>query len=269
MTTVPEPHALASSTTARQRLSLVHALPALAALAGLSALGWAWLARPDAMTMGGSMGTMVMPRGSVMSMPMSPASAAWTPLYAAQALAMWTAMAVAMMLPTVAPTLLRLAKAQPGTARRTLAFAGGYLLPWLVFAVAATLLQWGLEQTGVVTGGVITDLRLGSLMLAAAGIFQLLPLKRACLARCTALGLWNGTPGAGSAAAAGMRYAGPCLGASGALMFVPLASGLMNAPWLAGLTAWLLLERASRWGGRVAWAGGLALLAYAAARLWI
>ena len=119
------------------------------------------------------------------------------------------------------------------------------------------------------TGGVITDPRLGSLVLAAIGIFQLLPLKRACLARCAAAGLWHPTSDGGSAAAAGMRYAGPCMATSGALMFVPLASGLMTLPWLAVLTLWLLLERASPWGGRVAIAGGLALLAYAAAQFWI
>src|SRR5450755_1404802 len=125
MTTVPKPRAVLSRTTAGQRLSLVPALPSLAALAALSALGWVWLARPHAMAMGGPMGTMVMPNGSVMSMPTSPASAAWTPLYAAEVLAMWAAMAVAMMLPTVAPTLLRLARSQAQMTRRTLAFAAG------------------------------------------------------------------------------------------------------------------------------------------------
>lgn len=245
--------------------------PALAALAALSALGWIWLARPQAMGMGmgGAMGTMSMPDGSVMSMPIAPAGDAWTATYAAEVLVMWVAMAVAMMLPTVAPTLLRLAQSQARATRRTLGFAAGYLLPWLAFAVAATLLQWGLERAGVLTGGVIADRRLGSAVLAAIGIYQLLPLKQACLARCTAAGLWRPTSGAASAVAAGMRYAGPCLAASGTLMFVPLASGLMAVPWLAGLTLWLLLERASRWGGQVAIAGGLALLACAAARIWI
>ena len=154
-------------TTARQRPSSVPALPALAALAALAALsaaGWAWLARPGAMIMGGSigsmavpggsaMGTMAMPGGSAMSMSTGALTPAGSLAHAAEVLAMWTAMAVAMMLPAVAPTLLRLAQAQPGAARRTLAFAAGYLLAWLVFAAAATLLQEGLERAGVVTGG--------------------------------------------------------------------------------------------------------------------
>ena len=180
---------------------------------------------------------------------------------------MWSAMTVAMMLPVAAPTLLRLARSRAGAARRVLAFAGGYLAPWLGVAVAATLLQCRLERLGILTGGIVTDLRIGASILVAVGIFQLLPLKQACLARCAAAGRAAEESGGWNAMLSGLRYAAPCLGASGALMIVPMASGLMTTPWLALLTLWLLLERLAPRGGSIAVLGGIGLIVYAAAQL--
>ena len=50
-------------------------------------------------------------------------------------------------------------------------------------------------------------------------------------------------------------------------MLLPVATGLMGAPWLALLTVWLVLERSLPRSGLLAAAGGLALAGYAAARL--
>ena len=89
-----------------------------------------------------------MDMGGGKMMPMPPS---WTIGYTALIFAMWAIMMVAMMLPTAAPAILRLAgcaeKHQPMSAVWTAVFfTAGYLMVWTGFSALATLTQWALDS---------------------------------------------------------------------------------------------------------------------------
>ena len=77
----------------------------------------------------------------------------WTGAEAAMTVVMWAVMMVGMMLPSATPMVLlyarvcrkRLDMAVPDTG----AFVMGYVAVWALFSVAATALQWGLEQAAL------------------------------------------------------------------------------------------------------------------------
>jgi predicted metal-binding membrane protein len=128
------------------------------------------------------MGAMAMP------MPMEPKGAVDLVLL----LAMWWVMMAGMMLPGAAPMILtfatinrrRRARGQPYAP--TALFAAGYLLAWGGFSVLATLAQGGLERLALLSpmDMTTTSARLGGLLFLAAGLYQLTPLKQACLLVC-------------------------------------------------------------------------------------
>ena len=125
---------------------------------------------------------------------MSPDYVPWSAGYFAFMLVMWITMMIGMMTPSVAPMIL-LTRPSPGgncgAGRRPQAFAAagwffsGYLLAWVLFALAATLLQWWLESLALVTPMMAgTGRKLGGVMLIAAGVYQWMPAKQACLTAC-------------------------------------------------------------------------------------
>ena len=64
-------------------------------------------------------------------------------------------------------------------------FAFGYLAAWGAFSLLATAAQWGLERSGLLSSMMVgTSVILGALLLIAAGVWQLTPLKHACLKHC-------------------------------------------------------------------------------------
>ena len=105
---------------------------------------------------------------------------------------MWAIMMVAMMLPPAAPMTLLYAKvtSQPHGSESVLApasvMAGTYLLLWAGFSAVAALLQWGLSESGLISGAAMVpgDARVAGGLLSAAGLYQLTPLKQVCLSNC-------------------------------------------------------------------------------------
>jgi predicted metal-binding membrane protein len=156
----------------------------LVAVIAVTGAAWIYLLRgagiaPDEMNMGG---------GSVMLM-----LPAWTPAYAALVLLMWAVMMAAMMLPSAAPTLLRVAGLAPRRAEGSagvataLFFAAGYLIVWLGFSVAATFLQRALDSRHLLSETMaIGNARLAGLLVIAAGLYQMAPLKQTFLRHCRA-----------------------------------------------------------------------------------
>jgi predicted metal-binding membrane protein len=66
-------------------------------------------------------------------------------------------------------------------------FAGGYLLAWTAFSLAATSAQWALECLALLSPMMeSTSNVLGGIVLIAAGLYQWTPLKHACLSYCQA-----------------------------------------------------------------------------------
>src|SRR5262245_39809363 len=106
--------------------------------------------------------------------------------------AMWAVMMIGMMLPSATPMLLmygvvarRSATGAFAASQQIYAFAGGYLAVWAVVSVGATMLQRLLARLLVGSSMMeVTSSTVGATLLLIAGIYQLTPLKLACLRTC-------------------------------------------------------------------------------------
>lgn len=161
----------------------------------------------------------------------------------------WTAMMAAMMLPSAAPlVLLYRRSAPPGHA---LALAVGYLLVWSALGVLAYAYT---SSEAMAPAWAV---------LALAGLYQLTPLKSACLRRCrTPVGFLIARYGR-SPLRIGVEHGGWCAGCCWALMVVLVAAGSMGLAWAAAIAAVVLVEKLTPQGVHFARATGIALLALA------
>ena len=176
----------------------------------------------------------------------------------------WVVMMAAMMFPSVAPTVALYARM---TARRSplpgLVFAGGYLLTWAAAGVAA----YGLARAGGSVDGRLfawgsAGRWIAAVTLLAAAVYELTPLKDACLGRCrsplgTLLGSWRG--GLRGALSMGAQNGAWCVGCCWALMASLFALGVMSLVWMAVVSALIAVEKLLRWE-RVATYGTAAVL---------
>ena len=228
----------------------------LAGLVGLIVISWLYLAL-DAMRMS-DMGVAVMQARS------------WTLLDAELTLAMWIVMMVGMMVPGAAPTILLYGLVTRKQSRRghvlapTGAFVTGYLIAWTVFSVLATALQWLLEYAALLSPMVKLDsaVAAGALM-AAVGVYQLTPTKRACLEHCRSpveflSRHWR--KGFGGAIVMGLHHGAYCLGCCWGLMVLLFVGGVMNLLWVAALAGFVLIEKLTPFGHVAARAAGIILL---------
>ncbi|HYP63217.1 MAG TPA: DUF2182 domain-containing protein [Acidocella sp.] len=199
--------------------------------------------------------------------------------YLAEAFVMWLIMMVAMMLPSAAPMILlygKLARSlcqQGGVFASTTLFAGLYLAVWGGFSTAAALLQWALVRSGAISamGLALGDRRIAGAFLVAAGLYQLTPLKHACLEKCRSplaflMQFWR--PGLAGAARLGLTHGAYCLGCCAMLMALLFVFGVMNLGWAALLAIMVLIEKIApggQWIGRLA---GIAALALGGAMIW-
>lgn len=191
--------------------------------------------------------------------------------------AMWTVMMVGMMLPGAAPAILlygTLVRRHAGQGRAlpaTWIFTAGYLLAWTAFSAAATLLQAGLQHYMLLDPMMASSSRpLSALLLAAAGLYQLTPLKDRCLSRCReplAFFITHWRPGAAGALRMGISHGTYCVGCCAALMLLLFAAGVMNLAAVAAIAGFVLVEKFLPVGRLAARLAGLALLALAAATL--
>ena len=206
---------------------------------------------------------------------MMPADAAWSPSTALAVAVMWTGMMFAMMLPSAAPMILAfdsLERGDDGSAgSRSLVFAGAYLLVWMGFSLFAAGAQWGLQASGMLTPMIVSNsdwLTAGLLVLA--GLYQLTPLKQACLRHCRTplaflMAEWR--DGARGAFAMGLKHGLYCAGCCWALMLLLFAAGVMNPAWILFLTVLVALEKWPRLPARLTRLLGAALIAAGAAVL--
>ncbi len=123
----------------------------------------------------------------------------------------------------------------------------GYLVVWVVFSLAATLLNGLLHGSGLLTSvmGRATPLVAGGLLIAA-GFFQWTPLKHACLEHCRSpIGflMANWQDGHAGALRMGVHHGMYCVGYCWLLMALLFVLGVMNIAWIAGLAAFVLLEK--------------------------
>jgi predicted metal-binding membrane protein len=165
----------------------------------------------------------------------------------------WATMMAAMMLPSLVPMGATFARAAggPGSAARrpfvaTVAFAAGYLLPWVAAGLAAYALIEGVRSldTGFlawdkagpyVAGGVI----------AGAALYELTPVKAACLRHCRdpQLLFERRRPGRLGALRTGIEHGGFCVGCCWALMAALFALGVMSIGWMVLIAAVIAIEK--------------------------
>ncbi len=237
----------------------------LGALAVVIALAWAHMLR-----MGSAMAT----PASCHAAMMMPSARSWSTGDLVTAAAMWGVMMVAMMLPIVTPWLVALvesARQRSAPAfHEAAAFLLGYGGIWLTYSAVAATGQLLLQHRALLSEQwVMTSPVLAAALLASAGVYQWTPLRDACMAHCRSpfgffLTSWR--EGTWGALNMGARHGLYCLGCCWALMAVSFVFGVMNLAWMAGLTVFLLLEKATaagRWMSRTA---GAVLVGYA---LWL
>jgi predicted metal-binding membrane protein len=150
-------------------------------------------------------------------------------------------------------------------------FVAGYVATWSAFSIGATALQALLTGLAYLspTGMKLDSAPLAGGVLVAAGLYQWLPWKDACLGRCrTPIGFlmtsWRDGPA--GALTMGWRHGLFCVGCCWALMAVLFVTGVMNPLWMAILTAYMLAEKSAPHGAVLAKAAGAALIG---AGLWM
>jgi len=177
----------------------------------------------------------------------------WTVTDASLVFAMWTAMTLAMMVPTAAPMITAYAEIGQ-TARRkgitivpTAVLIAGYLAAWLVFCAVATLAQWGLSQASLMTPGlVLASTALAGGLLILAGLYQFSSFKVMCLTKCrTPLPFFmaNWSDRVTGVFRMGAYQGVVCVMCCWALMLVMFAVGLMNVIWMAVLAVIMAMEK--------------------------
>jgi len=245
-------------------------LAVLVALATLTLLAWV------ALLLGAGTGMdPVAMSGWSMPLALPPTlSADWSAAYWLIAFLMWACMMVAMMLPSASPMVLlyarvaRQAERQGHTAKAPAAiaaFASAYLALWILFSLLATAAQWGLEHLGALSAMMSSRVALlsGGLLIAA-GLYQLTPLKAACLSHCRGPAQFlavHWRPGVRGAWRMGLAHGLYCIGCCAVLMLLLFVGGVMNLLWIAGLTLFVAIEKLAPFGERAAKAMAALLVA--------
>jgi predicted metal-binding membrane protein len=186
---------------------------------------------------------------------------------------MWWTMMVGMMVPSAAPMILLFGNLQ----RRQLAaespklrvalFTAGYLAIWGAFSVLAAGAQTALTQLELLSPLELTVTTwLGALFVAIAGVYQLTPLKDACLRRCRSPAEFLSSHwrrGNAGAFRMGVEHGVYCVGCCWLLMSLLFVVGVMDLVWVFVIAAFVLIEKLVPYGETTAKINGVALLALA------
>ena len=187
-------------------------------------------------------------------------------------IALWIAMMVAIMYPTAAPMILMFARIHGERRARgqsfvpTWVFAGAYLLVWSLTGIAAFAIAVGGDSLADRWGFFADNgARIGGVLLVAAGLYQVTPLKNVCLSKCRSpmafvLNSWrDGTAGAFRM---GIDHGVYCLGCCWLLFLILFPLGMMNIAVLALVTVAIFIEKSLPIGRQAALAFGAALVVY-------
>ncbi len=202
----------------------------------------------------------------------------WMAAYWLIAFFMWAVMMVAMMLPSASPMILLYARvvrqaerkgSAPHASASIAAFALGYVALWSLFSLFAVAAQFGLERAGTLSAMMSSRSALFSgALLIAAGLYQLTPLKSACLNHCRGPAAFIAShwrPGVLGAFRMGLAHGAYCVGCCAALMLLLFAGGIMNLVWIAGLALLVACEKLAPFGAVAAKAIAVVLIGAGAA----
>ena len=204
----------------------------------LTALSWAFLLRDAQMTM------------------MEP------PLTAI--IAMWWLMMLAMMLPSATPAILlyarvRQTRAGDASIAQTWVFLVGYLAVWLLFSIVAASVQSLVTDSSMA----LRSRAAQGAVLVAVGLYQLSPLKSACVSQCRSPGQFisrHWRPGREGALRLGVIHGAFCVGCCWMLMGLLFVGGVMNLLWVVGLTLLVASEKLLPGGSLLAKVSGVAFI---------
>jgi predicted metal-binding membrane protein len=164
----------------------------------------------------------------------------------------WTVMMAAMMLPSTSPLVLLYARQSTATSSALL--TTGYVAVWAAVGLAAYAVDMRLpDPSNRVVGAV----------LIAAGLYQLTPLKTACLMRCRnpadfLVTHWR--RGRVGALRLGVEHGAYCVGCCWALMGVLIVAGSMGLAWVVAIALVVAAEKLLPSGQPLGRLGGVGLL---------
>jgi predicted metal-binding membrane protein len=166
----------------------------------------------------------------------------------------WATMMAAMMLPSLVPmgaTYVRAENAGRAAAKGRsfiviVAFGAGYLLPWVAAGLAGYALIEGIRSS---QAGFLAWENAGpyvaAAVIAGAALYELTPMKAACLRHCRdpRLLVERRRPGRLGALWTGIEHGGFCVGCCWALMAALFALGVMSIGWMVLIAAVIAIEK--------------------------
>jgi predicted metal-binding membrane protein len=168
-------------------------------------------------------------------------------------LGVWVTMMAAMMLPSVAPMVLFFAHVSREREKRgsghvpTWKFVAGYFAVWTAYGLAAYAVY---RLVAKVDSGFLAWRHAGPYVaggaIAAAGLYELTPLKRVCLRHCRSplhflLTGWR--TGSVGALRMGGEHGAYCVGCCWGLMVILFALGVMSLVWMAVVAAVIFVQK--------------------------
>ena len=168
----------------------------------------------------------------------------------------WLAMMTAMMFPAVAPMVRLYGEARTkGRIAPLVAFLAGYIAVWAAFGLPGYL-GWRALMNPIAEGRLWAG-RLAGVVLVAAAVWQITPVKSLCLGHCRSpktcfLRFRRSVTRPVDAFYRGVAQGLYCIGSCWALMAVLVAVGTMNLGWMAALALLILLEKNAPHGERIA-----------------
>jgi predicted metal-binding membrane protein len=155
----------------------------------------------------------------------------------------WLVMTAAMMLPGSAPAVMRASRGR-GAATTAIGFVAAYGAVWLLAGLAGYGCVQAVRALDV---GALSWDAAGRYVAAAAvlgaGLYQLTPVKRRWLERCTSPDRHLPQPGPAGALRAGARHGVCCVACCWTLMVALYALGFMSVTWMVVLTVLIAGER--------------------------
>ena len=187
----------------------------------------------------------------------------------------WGVMMTAMMLPSAAPMILLYGKAarRPGNSSERVippqVFAMTYVVMWVLTGVPVYLAWVAIGEIAAhsTTFAAAVPYAIAGTLLAT-GIYQLSPLKHACLRQCQSpadflMRRWRSGYAASLELAA--THAAYCIGCCWALMVLLVVAGAMSLPWVLGIALLVFAEKVLPGGERTARITGVLLIVAALA----
>jgi predicted metal-binding membrane protein len=156
----------------------------------------------------------------------------------------WALMMAAMMLPSITPLVLLYRG-------NRFVLTAGYLAVW----AATGILPWAAMEWSVHPGPAV--------VLALAGIYELTPLKQACLRRCRNAATFLMERYRSGAFRLGVEHGLWCAGCCVGLMVVLVLAASMNLAWAAGIAVVVFVQKVLLWPEASSRLTGAALLAAA------